>query len=596
MTALPFCFDSRQSRTDFPATVNQPNPAIVAQNAVRRLPRWALLGFCLAYVLPGFVGRDPWKNADIAAYGVMVELARSPSDLAAWWMPSLMGQSPEVPALLPYWLGAWAILLAPPGVDPAFAARIPFIAMLIGVLVSTWYAVFHLARSPGAQPVAFAFGGEAQPTDYARALADAGLLALIACLGLAQLGHETTPAVAQLCGAASLLYGFAALPKRGLWASLCGVLGMLMLALSGAPTIAALLGAGATAMAWSELGRPVGTEPGEVRLAPSAWAVFAGGWVAVMVLATVTGMWSWQIAPPDSVDDLASLARLFLWFGWPAWPLALWTLWQWRRQLRRPLANRHLGVAVWFAAIPVVSAVLIQASDRSLLLSLPAMAALAAFALPTLQRSVSALVDWFTLLFFSGCAVIIWIVWVAMMTGFPQQPAANVAKLAPGFVPTFSGIALVTGLAATSAWLLLVRWRVSRQRAALWKSLVLPAGGSALCWLLLMTLWLPLLDHSRSYKRLVQSVVNRTASPDCVHEIGLRHAQRAALVVHGEITIVPLRDGPSCGWLIADLDDERSGRLAREIPPGWHRDGVLYRLSDRKEGLVLFRLVESRER
>ena len=44
-------------------------------------------------------------------------------------------------------------------------------------------------------------------------------------------------------------------------------------------------------------------------------------------------------------------------------------------------------------------------SDRSLLLALPALAALAAFALPTLRRSVSALIDWFALLFFSGIAL-----------------------------------------------------------------------------------------------------------------------------------------------------------------------------------------------
>ena len=34
--------------------VNQPTPAIVAQSAVRRLPRWALLLLCFAYVIPGF--------------------------------------------------------------------------------------------------------------------------------------------------------------------------------------------------------------------------------------------------------------------------------------------------------------------------------------------------------------------------------------------------------------------------------------------------------------------------------------------------------------------------------------------------------------
>jgi 4-amino-4-deoxy-L-arabinose transferase-like glycosyltransferase len=58
-------------------------------------------------------------------------------------------------------------------------------------------------------------------------------------------------------------------------------------------------------------------------------------------------------------------------------------------------------------------------------------------------------------------------------------------------------------VAARLAWVWLVRWRTGRHREALWKSLVLPAGGVALCWLLLMTLWLPLLDYARSNRALV---------------------------------------------------------------------------------------------
>ena len=66
------------------------------------------------------------------------------------------------------------------------------------VLVLTWYTTYHLARTEAAQPLPFAFGGEATPVDYARAIADGALLALIATLGLLQLGHETTPELAQL--------------------------------------------------------------------------------------------------------------------------------------------------------------------------------------------------------------------------------------------------------------------------------------------------------------------------------------------------------------------------------------------------------------
>ncbi|HEY8360575.1 MAG TPA: hypothetical protein VIL30_24230, partial [Ramlibacter sp.] len=167
--------------------MNQPTPAIVAQSAVRRLPRTALLLLCAAYVLSGFVAREPWKNADITAFGYMLELAQGRT---SWLAPMLVGHPPEFDALLPYWLGAWAMQAAPAWLAPDLAARIPFMGLLVLTLTATWYGVYYLARTPHAQPVPFAFGGEAHLADYARALADAGLLALIACFGLAQLSHE----------------------------------------------------------------------------------------------------------------------------------------------------------------------------------------------------------------------------------------------------------------------------------------------------------------------------------------------------------------------------------------------------------------------
>ncbi len=141
-------------------------------------------------------------------------------------------------------------------------------------------------------------------------------------------------------------------------------------------------------------------------------------------------------------------------------------------------------------------------SDRALMLALPGLAVLAAFALPTMRRSVTAAIDWFSVFFFTVCAIAIWVIYMAMQTGVPAKPLANVMKLAPGFEPQFSMVALAIAAAGTAAWLALVRWRTGRHQHALWKSLVLPAAGVVLCWLLLMTLWLPLLDYARSYRAL----------------------------------------------------------------------------------------------
>ena len=73
-----------------------------------------------------------------------------------------------------------------------------------------------------------------------------------------------------------------------------------------------------------------------------------------------------------------------------------------------------------------------------------------------------------------------------------------------------------------------MKWRVGRHRAAIWKSLVLPAGGAALCWLLLMTLWMPLLDFARSYAPLVRRVEAIVKPADCIETFGLSTAATLA--------------------------------------------------------------------
>jgi len=563
--------------------VNHPTPAIVAQGAVQRLPRLALVLFCLAYVLPGFFGRVPWRSADMSAFGYMAELA---SGKGHWFAPQLMGLPPEVDALLPYWLGAWSITLTQGWLTSDLAARLPFVVLLSLTLVATWYGTYYLARSPQAQPVAFAFGGEALPADYARAIADGGLLALIACLGLAQLSHETTPAVAQLAFAAIFFYAVAALPFHSRWPALAAVVGLSGLTLSGAPTIALSLGAGSTLIYL--LDKSPDTSQKKSRMIWASGMAMLTGLAAL--LAYALDLWRWRLELPHANwQEWRRLGRLLLWFTWPAWPLALWTLWRWRYQwVRNGAPSRHLAAPVLFAGVAVAATLTTASADRSLLLALPALAALAAFALPTLRRSVAALIDWFTLLFFSGCALIIWVIWVAMQTGVPPKPAANVVRLAPGFEPSFTLLPFAIALLATLVWVWLVTWRVGRHRQALWKSLVLPAGGAALCWLLLMTLWLPLLDYARSYAPLVRrTLVVMKQQPSCVEVHGLNRGQIAAFRFHGKLNLKPAESASRCPWLIVDKDALPSMAKVVNLKQ-WKFHSALRHPSDRNEDLMVF--------
>lgn len=566
------------ARCDTLPRVNRPTPAIVTQGAVRRLPRVALLLLCAAYVLPGFLGREPWKNADIMAFGYMFELA---TGRTSWFEPLLLGQAPDFDALLPYWLGAWAMQLAPAWMPPDFAARIPFIALLVVTLFSTWYGTYYLARTPHAQPVPFAFGGEAAPTDYARAMADGALLALIACLGLMQLSHETTPALAQLGFTALAFYGLAALPYRIVAPAIALAVGLPGLALSGAPAMGVVFAIGGAAIHWINASHD---SHAEGRGARGALLVLLLA-IASGVLAAAFEAWHWRLNPASGPGrEWQSLARLVLWFTWPAWPLVLWTVWRWRRQL----ARRHVALPLWFAGVSLVTTVLAPNPDRALLLGLPALAALAAFALPTFQRSVSALIDWFTLLFFSGCAIVIWVIWISLQTGVPAKPAQNVARLAPGFEPSFGWIAFLVALLATAAWLWLVRWRTSRSREAIWKSLVLPAGGTSLAWLLVMTLWLPVLDYARSYEPVVQGITARIDAPGCVEVIGLTRPQIAALRFHGQLDVRAAQIPNACPWLVAAQDLQVSLPMALNLKQ-WRLVTAVRRPTDQRENLLLYR-------
>lgn len=571
--------------------MTQTTPAIVPQSAVRRLPRLALWLFCAAYVLPGLFGREPWKGNEFTAFGHMLALAEGTSN---WFNPNVWGQVPELDALLPYWLGAWAIQIAPSWMSAGLAARIPF-ALLLGLtLAATWHGAYYLALSPQAQPVPFAFGGEAKPKDYARTIADGAVLALIACLGLTLLSHEASPILAQLAFVAAVFYGVAALPYHPRYSLIALCTGLIGLCFSGAPSFAVLMALGSSVLCLLD------KKSTSLKTARQHAVFLLAISAVVALIAQLADVWHWRIRPQhNDWQEWRNLLRLMSWFTWPAWPLALWTIWRWRRQWTTVHWSRHLVLPMWFIGLIVITALLTSSSDHTLLLALPAFASLAAFALPTLRRSVTALIDWFTLLFFSGCAFIIWVIWIAMQTGWPAQPAANVERLFPGFQPSFGWFAFLVAMTATSAWVWLVKWRTAKHRHALWKSLVLPAAGTALCWLLLLTLWLPLVNFARSYKPWVEQIQEIMQKQDakqvshvCLLSYGLDVGQMTAFHYHGgfqvkAVEVTKSQEQHACPWLLVDNDLRPDLGHVVQLNE-WARVRTIRRPSDNNEDVTLY--------
>ncbi|ONE32503.1 UDP phosphate-alpha-4-amino-4-deoxy-L-arabinose arabinosyl transferase [Burkholderia pseudomallei] len=505
-------------------------------SATRALPRWLLLTLCIVYAAFGLFGRDPWKNEDAAGFGVMWTMAQG--GLHDWLLPNLVGKFVTSDGPLGYWLGGLAIR-ALPWVDASNSSRVYTGVLFCVACAFVWYAAYLLGRRAEIQPFKYAFGGEPEPRDYGRTLADGALLVLLACFGLAERGHETTPQLAQFACIATFVYGLVRAIDKPTQGALWWGLALGLVALSGNPVLVAALALGTLAL---YLVTP------EIRCVqlpaiglPLAVAVFAIWPLAAYIAFPDDANWFFNqwlhgslmrfSGPPTTV--LAYAAKNLPLFTWPAWPLAIWAWVSWAGLRRRP----HIAIPLSVAA-PLLALVILQSqqTNRMYMLLLPALAVIATFALPTLKRGAINAIDWFAVLSFTILGTFVWLVWLASLTGFPHPLARNLGRLVPGYEPHFKVLSFVCAVAATACWLMLVRWRISRQPKVLWRSVVLSSAGTTLMWVLLMTLWLPIVNYSRTYRDVAQQIAAHLPSDyECISPVRLGDAQIATFAYFGDM-------------------------------------------------------------
>ncbi|MCA3824168.1 MAG: glycosyltransferase family 39 protein, partial [Burkholderia sp.] len=291
-------------------------------SATRALPRWLLLTLCLVYAAFGLFGRDPWKNEDAAGFGVMWTMAKG--GWHDWLLPNLVGKFITTDGPLGYWLGALSIRGLGPWVDASNASRVDTGVLFCVACAFVWYAAYLLGRRAEVQPFKYAFGGEPEPRDYGRTLADGALLVLVACFGLAERGHETTPQLAQFAWIAMLVYGIVRGIDKPLQGALWWGVAIGLVGLSGNPVLVVALLAG-TAALWL-----VTPEMRNLRLplvgVPLAAAIFALWPLAAFVAAPDDAAWFFNqwihgslmrfSGPPTAV--LGYAAKNLPLFTWPA--------------------------------------------------------------------------------------------------------------------------------------------------------------------------------------------------------------------------------------------------------------------------------------
>ena len=185
------------------------NPLRLNQDDVARLPHRYLILVVMLYIIAGLTWRDLWRQ-EAASFGIMLTMAQG--GVSDWVYPNVAGLYSVTIGPLPYWIGALFIQLFSSIMSPFSAAQLGIACQDALSIYLLWLAAYRLGKRDELQPQRLAFGGEPQPNEYGRMLADSAVLLLIATYGVAAHTHDTSE------GATILLVCM-------MW--LCGVVGAL---------------------------------------------------------------------------------------------------------------------------------------------------------------------------------------------------------------------------------------------------------------------------------------------------------------------------------------------------------------------------------
>jgi 4-amino-4-deoxy-L-arabinose transferase-like glycosyltransferase len=539
---------------------HRPSPARVTEAAAAKLPRWMFFGLLAVYIVPGLFGRDPWSLEDASAFGVMWTMAHG--DAVAWWLPSVVGEPLPEEGPLPFWIGALMIRLFGGIFGDIVAARLVTALWFVVATTSLWYATYRLARRPEAQPVAFAFGGEANPRDYGRMLADIAVLLMLATIGIVLRMHETVAETALFAFVSVLVLALAVSledPWKGTVAA--GIaLGAIALTRGMVPagvlTIAALIFV--LSFGRYRLLRAIVV----IVIAAALFAAwpFAAEKATPQAVLYFDAWWAWNAREfyGPNFANLMWFVRNVGWYTWPLWPFALWTLYSWRSFWRRP----HVLLPLLVTAASIMAVLVVaDASDRELIVAVPGLVVLGAFSVSTLRRAADNAIDWFSLVLFTLALLAIWMYFGAWNVGVPPKMAASVARLVPGLDPSVPLVATAIAIGATAGWLLLAQWRVRRRPKMLWRGPFFAAGGLAAVWLVVVSLYGAPIEYTRSYAStaaVLAAQVKRVAGDSCVQGHHLPVGIRAMLAYHGGVNFGPQFAAPISCRVAIHRDSERT--------------------------------------
>ena len=558
-----------------------------------------------AWLLPGTVARTPWKADEAYTYGLVQHIM----DSGDWVVPKLGGepfmQKPPVLFVTAAYTGK--IFGGIFGKDTAIRLSIALFQILTLVFLGLGGREL-LGRGKGwYAPVLF-----------------------MGCLGFLQLDHMLICDVSLVTGFAIAFAGLAYIPRRP---TLGGILlgtgsGMAFMSKG-------LIGPGLIGMTTILLpfcGKSW-RSTGYVKCLAVA-AVASLPWVLIWPLALyqrdheLFNQWfldnnlgrfvgAARVGRPNNLGLGGERYPFYLvlpWFAWPAFPLFCLYFWKkWRgtdgdrnvaetgRQECLPYAARQetgpveeglsyrAGVRLCVVGLIVMVIILSVSRNSRTLYGLPMLVPaclLGGYGVELLSAQWNKWSRNFCFVVFGISIATAWVVWLALMLGItPGALQMAIQKGVPDYQAVFQMGAFVAALAATALW---VCWQVGQPKDDSRLAAVNWCAGLSLCYLLVMTLFLPLVEANMSYRHLasLREKVAQLKGP--VVSSGLGEPQRAMLEYYAGLTTTRVEVNPAADadWFLTQTDARtEEGRQAKG--PAWKM--VWESVHSRKE---LFRLYQ----
>lgn len=529
--------------------------ARIGENAKTQL----LLVLCAIWVLLGLTGHAPWKPLEATAVTIVKGIVQGGSLIA----PLAAGSSAlESPPLYYLTAAASAKLLSP-------LLSLHDGARLINAI---WMTIILLMVGMTGREL------------WARGVGRYATFIMIGTIGLVNNVHSLNAEIASLASAATGFYALALSKRRpwrasGLFGAALGVgflsdgLVVPLILISTALLLPLLF------KAWRT------TSYVKVIFTSLGFAIpLIAGWLILLYLQKPAIFSQWLQTSLSGFNQKNHLyfAKILVWYAWPAFPLAIWGLWRHRYQLL--FKPKFQLIIVFFACALFFLGAGAPSRDINAMPLLLPLVALGAGSVEHLKRGAASALNWFGITLFGLIGFLIWLGWIAMMTGHPAKIKERMQFLSGTNTTEFSWVMLLLATLVTAIWLFtcLRTKQSNRSTVTNW------AVGMTFSWGLLMTLWLPLVDAAKSYQPVFTSMHKALPTQaGCINSLDVGPSQRMLLHYYTNINLLPFETTQQLDCEFYLIQDERG---SAKMQPGdeWKLIWRGKRTADRKESFRLF--------